>query len=321
MNEMSTGTVFRADHPRVQGDDFYWHDTSDSEWTFVGHDDRFCRLVISRASGGLMDLLSSRVAAQIKAGPGQQEIGAMRYHHLAGMAAIGKRTEMNTDVAEYRVAAELLSETVHQPNLALSGAHTIYWFSEPIDLSGYVFTGLERTGGIVYVDTSATWWGAPTELVRGIAESGTVGHLGYDTFRGMTNTYATLAEDVGVRQWVSLETEAAPEAHSSDETDASELHPIAVEFSLGVHGEPVGTDLVNKVDRIIKALIAGTSDAEYSVDEDGAVSFEATLSSGLFIMCEVSLAGNINAGLYDGADGGLERFLTRPTEADLLGLI
>ena len=117
-----------------------------------------------------------------------------------------------------------------------------------------------------------------------------------------------------MRQWVSLETEAAPEAHSSDEADASELHPIAVEFSLGVHGEAVGTDLVNKVDRIIKALIAGTSDAEYSVDEDGAVSFEATLSSGLFIMCEVSLAGNINAGLYDGADGGLERFLTRPTE-------
>ena len=74
------------------------------------------------------------------------------------------------------------------------------------------------------------------------------------------------------------------------------------------------------VDRIIRAVIEKAEWAEHSVDEDGALSFEAMLEGSLFIMCEVSLLGNINAGLYHGADGDLDRFLARPTEEELLDL-
>ena len=35
-------------------------------------------------------------------------------------------------------------------------------------------------------------------------------------------------------------------------------------------------------------------------------------------MCEVSLAGNINAGIYTAADGDLMEFLVCPSEEDLL---
>ena len=79
-------------------------------------------------------------------------------------------------------------------------------------------------------------------------------------------------------------------------------------------------DVVGMVGRIIKGVIEKTEEAEYSVDEDGALSFEAMLASGLFIMCEVSLRGHINAGLYRGPDGDLVEFLGRSTEEELSDL-
>ena len=77
-------------------------------------------------------------------------------------------------------------------------------------------------------------------------------------------------------------------------------------------------NIVEIVDRIIKTVIEKTSEPDYSVDDDGAVSFEATLHDEHFIMCEVSTAGNINAGLYRDPQGGLETFLFSPTEEQLL---
>ena len=102
----------------------------------------------------------------------------------------------------------------------------------------------------------------------------------------------------------------AVEVHTitSGTDETSQLHPIAQEFSLGAYGASPATGATKMIDRIIRALIEKTDDAEYSVDDDGALSFEATLSDGSFIMCEVSIAGNINAGIYDGPDGGLEKF-------------
>lgn len=98
-----------------------------------------------------------------------------------------------------------------------------------------------------------------------------------------------------------------------------QLHPVAREFSNGAGDVTPDQETVTIVDRIIRTVIERTEGAEYSVDEDGALSFEATLSSGQFIMCEVSLTGNINTGLYHGADGELDRFLARPTVEQLLG--
>ena len=98
-------------------------------------------------------------------------------------------------------------------------------------------------------------------------------------------------------------------------------HPVAAEFALGSDGVTPEQSVVNMVDRISRALIEKAEDAEYSVDDDGALSFETTLPGGLFIMCEVSLAGNINAGLYrDGTAVDLVKFLPYMTERGLLDL-
>ena len=98
------------------------------------------------------------------------------------------------------------------------------------------------------------------------------------------------------------------------------LHPVARQFADGIGEEQPDLLMVEVVDRIIRSVIEKTVGPEYSVDEDGALSFEALLSGGLFIMCEVSMVGNINAGLYQGPDGDLVDFLVRPTLEQLLEL-
>ena len=98
------------------------------------------------------------------------------------------------------------------------------------------------------------------------------------------------------------------------------IHPIAHEFSSGIGGIIPEERVALMVDRIIRAVIDRTRNPEYSVDIDGALSFETTLDDGAFMMCEVSIAGNINAGLYSDADGDLERFMAQATEQELLDL-
>ena len=98
----------------------------------------------------------------------------------------------------------------------------------------------------------------------------------------------------------------------------SGLHPIAKEFAEGVSGRKPQPVHIAMIDRLMKTVGEKTERAEYSVDDDGAVSFETPLKSGQFIMCEVSLSGNINAGIYTAADGDLVEFLACPSEEDLL---
>ena len=68
------------------------------------------------------------------------------------------------------------------------------------------------------------------------------------------------------------------------------------------------------VSRIAKVIDSKTISFIYSIDEDGAFSSDARLESGLFIMCEVDISGEINAELYHGPFGELERFLARTTK-------
>ena len=97
-------------------------------------------------------------------------------------------------------------------------------------------------------------------------------------------------------------------------------HPITREFAQKTHGATPSPTSIETVDQIMTNVIQKTADAEYSVDSRGCLSFEATLRSGLFIMCEVTTAGNINAGLYHGPNGCLEDFMCRPTSKQLLAL-
>ena len=95
-------------------------------------------------------------------------------------------------------------------------------------------------------------------------------------------------------------------------------HPLAKQFALGVDGENPTPSVVNMVERIARAVEARTTDYIHSVDADGAFSFDAWLANGLFIMCEVDLYGEINAGLYRSPTGPQESFLPRITEDELL---
>ena len=95
-------------------------------------------------------------------------------------------------------------------------------------------------------------------------------------------------------------------------------HQLARQFALGIDGETPLPSVVNMVQRVARAVEAKTTDYVYSVDEDGAFSFDAWLASGLFIMCEVDLYGEINAGLYRSPTGPQESFLSRITENELL---
>ena len=95
-------------------------------------------------------------------------------------------------------------------------------------------------------------------------------------------------------------------------------HQLARQFVLGIDGETPMPSVVNMVERIARAVEAKTTGYVYSVDEDGAFSFDAWLASGLFIMCEVDLYGEINAGLYRSPTGPQESFLPRMTEDELL---
>ena len=126
-------------------------------------------------------------------------------------------------------------------------------------------------------------------------------------------------------QWSNLVavTRAQPISEESDTIGemVGSWHPVATEFALGSDGVTPEQSVVNMVDRIIRAVIEKSKDIECSVDDDGALSFETTLPDGLFIMCEVSLAGNINADLYrDGTAVDLVQFLPYMTERDLLDL-
>ena len=93
---------------------------------------------------------------------------------------------------------------------------------------------------------------------------------------------------------------------------------LTKQFALGIDGEIPRPSVVDIVERIVRAVEDKTTGYVYSVDEDGAFSFDAWLDSGLFIMCEIDLYGEINAGLYHSPTGPQESFLPCITEDELL---
>ena len=100
-----------------------------------------------------------------------------------------------------------------------------------------------------------------------------------------------------------------------------DLHPMATSFEQGIDSKKPQSTTVQMVDRIARTVEEETLSHVQSVDEDGAFSFDAQLKSGLFIMCEVSASGQIDAGLYQGPQGDLQRFLARTREEELLNEI
>lgn len=81
------------------------------------------------------------------------------------------------------------------------------------------------------------------------------------------------------------------------------------------------TIFTNLVDRIMLVVLGQTKEPEYSIDDDGALSFETTLSDGSFIMCEISRECNINAGIYAGPKGKILKFMSNASEHQLLEVL
>ena len=109
--------------------------------------------------------------------------------------------------------------------------------------------------------------------------------------------------------------------HSGSTFKRPGLHPLAIQFEQGVDGDRPKYSVIRMVDRIAGVVEAKTVSFVYSIDEDGAFSFDARLERGRFIMCEVDIYGEINAGLYHGPFGEMEKFLARTTEEELLGYL
>ena len=97
-------------------------------------------------------------------------------------------------------------------------------------------------------------------------------------------------------------------------------HSITEQFARGVDGVIPKHSVADMVDRVVRLIEAKMKDYIYSVDDDGAFSFDGWLPNGLFIMCEIADDGEINAGLYHGRNGPDKAFLANITESELRDL-
>jgi len=100
-----------------------------------------------------------------------------------------------------------------------------------------------------------------------------------------------------------------------------ELPAIVREFAAGVDGVRPGRSVVDKADRLVAAALQGTTEPEFAVDVDGALSFDLRLSNGLLLLAELSIAGNLDASVYDDAVGERVQGLPQATEAQFMELL
>lgn len=96
---------------------------------------------------------------------------------------------------------------------------------------------------------------------------------------------------------------------------------IVREFAAGVDGVKPDRSVVDKADRLVAAAMQGTTEPEFAVDVDGALSFDLRLSNGWLLLAELSSAGNLDASVYDDAVGERVQRLPRATEAQFMELL
>ena len=112
---------------------------------------------------------------------------------------------------------------------------------------------------------------------------------------------------------------------------ASVSHPVAPgatnppaivrEFAAGVDGVRPVRSVVDKAGRLVQAAMQGTMEPEIAVDVDGALSFDLRLSNGLLLLAELSIAGNLDASVYDDAAGERVQRLPQATAAQFMELL
>ena len=102
-------------------------------------------------------------------------------------------------------------------------------------------------------------------------------------------------------------------------------HSVVSEFATGVDGAQPGDAVIATAARIVQAAIELTTDPEFSVDDDGALSIDLRLTSGMRLLAELPIDGTLDVGVYD--DRELDRraqevqYLPSATPEDLIALL
>ena len=151
--------------------------------------------------------------------------------------------------------------------------------------------------------TIAGWlWGDPVQM-RGGTQLVTMGRVAYPAPAYLTS-----------------ETEVYVEAP---------LHPVVESFATGFASVRPSDGTLETASRIVEAAIEKTAEREIEVDDtDGSLSFELRLDSGLLVIGELSLVGNLHANVYNdrhpNASAGIEeiwvKHLPQTSAADLIAL-
>lgn len=96
------------------------------------------------------------------------------------------------------------------------------------------------------------------------------------------------------------------------------LHPAVQEFAEGIGDARPKPDVVEMAQRITMAAIEKTIEPEVSVDVDGALSFDLRLANGLLLMAELSVNGELDAGIIDDKQGAIVGRLRNATAEELI---
>ena len=107
------------------------------------------------------------------------------------------------------------------------------------------------------------------------------------------------------------------------ESRAAEVRlPIVEEFAAGLEGVVPSRDVVAMAGRLARAVLDYTGEtAALVVDVDGALSIDLRLNNGLLLLAELSVAGNLDAGVYDAAAGKEIQHFPRASADQLLDLL
>ena len=110
----------------------------------------------------------------------------------------------------------------------------------------------------------------------------------------------------------------------TDEPEA-ELHHSVQEFAAGIDGVQPSDEVIDTAVRIVTAALQFTRDPEFSIDDDGALSIDLRLSSGLRMLAELPIDGTLDVGIYDDRDAAQRvrevEYLPSATAEDLISLL
>ena len=106
-------------------------------------------------------------------------------------------------------------------------------------------------------------------------------------------------------------------AAGRDDAAESGRHPVVREFAAGVDGVAAPhAGVVAMAERVVRAALDRTADAEFSVDVDGALSLVLRLADGRLMLAELAVDGSLAFSRYDDDLGSNEKHLPNAAEAD-----